>query len=191
MSEAPYDAVPYESVLGSGAGGPLSAPTPWAAVSGGIQYAVGGIMIGSPSGGVPALGSVNATSYYVNGVLLNPASYLPFSGGNMTGMLTLFGDPVNPLDAADKRYVDNNVTTINNTLTNYLLLSGGTITGSLNVNGTLTLASNPTAPLQAATKQYVDNSFSGIIYIPDAPSDGSTYGRNNATWTNVIDAGTF
>ena len=32
--------------------------------------------------------------------------YLPLSGGALTGPLTLAGDPVNPLDAATKEYVD-------------------------------------------------------------------------------------
>jgi len=59
------------------------------------------------------------------------------------------------------------------------------------MTGTTTLSADPAANLQAATKQYVDNKFSGLISIPDAPSDGSTYGRNNAAWTNVLDAGTF
>ena len=27
--------------------------------------------------------------------------------------------------------------------------------------------------------------------IPDAPSDGITYGRNNGAWSPIIDAGTF
>ncbi len=32
--------------------------------------------------------------------------YLPMTGGTLTGPLTLAGDPVNPLDAATKQYVD-------------------------------------------------------------------------------------
>jgi hypothetical protein len=27
--------------------------------------------------------------------------------------------------------------------------------------------------------------------LPEAPTDGTTYGRNNAAWTNVIDAGVY
>jgi Chaperone of endosialidase len=48
--------------------------------------------------------------------------FLELAGGTMTGDLTLAADPLNPLDAATKEYVDNSV---------FLPLSGGTLTGSL------------------------------------------------------------
>jgi hypothetical protein len=34
------------------------------------------------------------------------AGVLPLTGGTMLGMLTLFGDPVAPMDAATKNYAD-------------------------------------------------------------------------------------
>jgi len=52
------------------------------------------------------------------------------------------------------------------------------------MSGFLTLNANPTAPLHAATKQYVD-AQAGSGGIPDAPSDGTTYGRLNAAWAAV------
>jgi phage baseplate assembly protein V len=62
------------------------------------------------------------------------------------------------------------------------LVSGLEVSGGLSVtSGALTLAADPTTALQAATKQYVD-----VQSIPDAPSDGTTYGRVNAAWEQVL-----
>jgi hypothetical protein len=58
-----------------------------------------------------------------------------------------------------------------------LNLAGGTLTGNLVLSG------DPVTALGAATKQYVDAHVSGIP--TDAPSDGTYYGRFNATWANV------
>lgn len=33
--------------------------------------------------------------------------------------------------------------------------------------------------------------IAGLGPLPDAPSDGTTYGRLNATWSGIIDAGTY
>jgi fibronectin-binding autotransporter adhesin len=137
-------------------------------------------------------------------VTANFANYLPLTGGTLTGnitvngnetiggTLTLSADPTANLQAATKRYVDSNINTVNLEFANYLLLTGGTLTGGLTISsGTLTLNTDPTANLQAATKQYVDAKTSGIIGIPDAPSDGTAYWRNNAAWTGTVDVGTF
>jgi hypothetical protein len=242
---------PVESILGSGAGGPLSAPTPWIQYTGYLQYA-GGIVVGAPTGGNEGAGTINATAIYVNGVQDLPNSYVKLAGGTMSGILTLSGDPVNPLDSVTKQYSDTKVALAGGTMTGpllqaadpinvlgtatkqyvdnkaalYLPLVGGTLTGLLTLSGAptvnlhaatklyvdtavgnvplanylplsggtltgaLTLNADPTALLQAATKQYVDGRTTGFT-IPDAPSDGSTYGRNNAAWSNVIDAGTY
>ena len=188
---------PFDAVLGSGAGGPLTAPSPWTQFLGYVYYG-GGMVLGvATTGGNQGNGTINAQGLYINGTLVNLNNYLLLAGGTLTGPLILAADPTNILGAVTKQYVDNNITTINTSLGNYLLKSGGTITGNLaitgnlSMTGTTTLSADPAANLQAATKQYVDNKFSGLIAIPDAPSDGSTYGRNNAAWTNVLDAGTF
>jgi hypothetical protein len=69
--------------------------------------------------------------------------YVRKTGDVMSGMLFLAANPIEPLHAATKQYVD--------TATGaFLPLSGGTL------GGFLTLHSNPTANLHAATKQYVD-----------------------------------
>lgn len=52
------------------------------------------------------------------------SGYLPLSGGQMTGPLILAADPVVPLGASTKQYVDAAVATA-------LSLSGGTVTGPL------------------------------------------------------------
>jgi hypothetical protein len=243
------DIEPLESILGSGAGGPLTAPTPWLQYTGYIQYA-GGVVVGGPTGGNQGNGTINAAAVYSNGTQILPNNYLKLAGGIMTGMLTLFANPANPLDASTKQYSDTKVPLAGGIMTGpltlsadptanlgastkqyvdnktalYLPLTGGTLTGPL------VLPADPTTVLQAATKQYVDNQVSGTVtgYLPltggtltgplvlpadpttvlqaatkqyvdgkigfafaDAPSDGTTYARNNAAWTNVIDAGAY
>jgi hypothetical protein len=181
---------PREAVLGAGAGGPLTAPGPWIqekdATSAYIFYSYG-VMIGNPSGGNKGVGALNLQTLYINGNQFLPVNYLPLAGGTMIGVLTLSADPVGNFDAATKRYVDLSIINVNGTFANYLPLIGGTLTGML------TLLTDPTANLQAATKQYVDSKLGTIIQIPDAPSDGTNYGRKNGAWANtaLIDVGTY
>jgi hypothetical protein len=181
------EVTPQDAILGSGAGGPLGAPTPWISFSGYIAYASGGVVVGNPSGINKSVGSLNVQALFINGTIIDLTKYLPFTGGAMSGILTLSGDPINPLDAASKQYVDSSITVVNSNFPNYLPLAGGTLTGTLN------LAADPTSASQAATKRYVDAVATGSFAIPDAPSDGNLYGRLNATWVNaqVIDVGTF
>ncbi len=71
------------------------------------------------------------------------ASTLSLTGGTLTGALTLAADPAGSMQAASKKYVDNQVLTA-------LPKSGGLLSGALS------LAADPATSLQAATKQYVD-----------------------------------
>lgn len=64
------------------------------------------------------------------------ATFLPITGGTLTGPLILAADPVNPLGAATKQYA--------------VARTGDTM------SGLLTLSGPPTNALHAATKQYVD-----------------------------------
>ncbi len=94
---------------------------------------------------VPATVAIQAVNkQYVDAAVSSiTGSYLPTTGGTMTGSLLLNGDPTSAQQAADKHYVDDSVGSL-------LPLSGGSLTGPL------TLAADPTAALQAATKEYVD-----------------------------------
>ena len=57
--------------------------------------------------------------------------FLPINGGVMNGMLTLFGPPANPLDAATKSYVDSQITSgIPGASTTLPLMSGTALVGS-------------------------------------------------------------
>jgi hypothetical protein len=62
----------------------------------------------------------------------------------------------------------------------FLALTGGTMAGPL------TLFGPPTADAHAATKAYVDAHAGGGGGLPDAPNDGSAYGRLNIAWTPVL-----
>ena len=191
MTDAPV-AEPREQVLGSGAGGPLTAPSPWTslkdATSAFILYP-NGVVIGNPSGGNKGVGTLNLPTLYINGALVNLANYLLLAGGSMTGQLLLNADPVpadGPTTAATKNYVDTLRNNMNTSLTGYLQKSGGTMTGPL------LQAADPVNPLGTATKQYVDALFSTAgLTVPDAPADGTNYGRNNNAWTGTTDLGTF
>ena len=181
-----------DAVLGSGAGGPLTSPTPWIWGPNYIYFNTGGVVIGNPGGLNKGMGTLNVKVLYIDGVVVNLGLYLPYTGGTLTGKLTLNSDPTANFDAATKRYVDTGLAAVNASFASFLPLAGGTLTGGLTISsGTLTLNADPTSALQATTKQYVDNKFTGLIAINDAPSDGTTYGRNSGAWTNVVDAGTY
>lgn len=67
-------------------------------------------------------------------------------GDIMSGRLTLSADPINPLHAATKQYVDVAITRVDNRVAK----AGDTMSGYLNLHA------NPTQPMHAATKDYVD-----------------------------------
>lgn len=85
---------------------------------------------------------------------------LPKSGGTMTGALTLAGAPTQDLQAATKKYVDEN------SGKGALMLAGGTMTGPLTLNGA------PTEDLMAATKKYVDERSSAVYFTKTNNVDG-------------------
>lgn len=72
-----------------------------------------------------------------------------------------YGTPTDPHHAANKAYVDAQISGAGlnpqYVALNYLALAGGTLTGPL------TLAGAPTAALHAATKQYVDTVAAGFV----------------------------
>ncbi len=98
-----------------------------------------------------AVAMQSATKQYVDTVLYQlSGSYLPLSGGTVTGPLTLPGDPAAAAQAATKHYVDTAVGGINANAVGAVPLAGGSMTGPLILN------SDPAQAAQAATKSYVD-----------------------------------
>jgi LysM repeat protein len=98
------------------------------------------------------------------------ANMLPLAGGTLTGVLALAAAPASAAQAANKAYVDQQVSTA-------LQLAGGSMTGRL------TLAAPPQQPLDSATKGYADaiaagslplggGSLSGALLLNAAPSIG-------------------
>lgn len=85
---------------------------------------------------------------------------LPKNGGTMTGALTLAGAPTQDLQAATKKYVDDN------SGKGALMLTGGTMTGPLTLSGA------PTSDLMAATKKYVDEHSSAAYFTKTNNVDG-------------------
>lgn len=84
----------------------------------------------------------------------NLSGYILKSGDIMSGSLTLNADPILQNHAVTKKYADNL-----NPSGKYLPLSGGTMTGQLNV-----LA--PTLSSHAATKKYVDDNIIAGRFVP-------------------------
>lgn len=98
-----------------------------------------------------------ATQQYVSAALANKAddaTVVHLSGNEGIAGVKQFSQspdvpsPVQPMDVANKEYVDQVVQNVGSG--NYLSLSGGTMLGPLS------LSSSPTSPSQAATKSYVD-----------------------------------
>jgi hypothetical protein len=54
------------------------------------------------------------------------------------------------------------------------------------MSGPLTVPAPPVNPGHAASKSYVDSQISNVAQFPEAPSDGFTYGRKNATWSKAL-----
>src|SRR5262245_34372512 len=101
------------------------------------------------------------------------AGYLPLSGGTMTGLLTLSGDPVGTLDAATKAYADIKAP-----------LASPALTGI----PTAPTASVGTNSTQLATTAFVTAAMTGAGAITEAPSDGKYYARRNAAWADTAPA---
>ena len=109
------------------------------------------IKVGDGSATFSALPYASASSSTINAATQAALdAKVAFSGGTMTGLLVLSGNPSAALGAATKQYVDAINTSLSTSISGKLSTAGGTLTGSL------TLASDPSSALQAASKQYVD-----------------------------------
>lgn len=114
----------------------------------------------------------------VNNVKTIAEDALPKSGGTMTGNLILNAAPTSDLQAATKKYVDDN------SGKGALMLSGGTMTGPLTLSGA------PTTDLMAATKKYVDDKISTKTTAAITRNSGNTDGtkgfKGNVIATNSL-----
>lgn len=113
-----------------------------------------------------------ATKKYVDDVfgsitIPNTSNYLLKTGDVMTGgYLTLANSPTNDSHAATKKYVDDKVGTFPN-VTGYLPLSGGTMTGNVNLNNkVISNVPTPVANSDAVNKKYVDDKLISSSYLP-------------------------
>ena len=130
---------------------------------------------------MPAAQAVQAVSkaYVDQAISALSGSALSSTGGTMSGPLTLSGDPTQPLQAADKHYVDG-------TFAKAVPLAGGSMTGPLAtpaVNGVQApVAGSAQATLQAAMNSAGAN---GAVEIP--PTYAGTDGFTNPNGVYVRD----
>ncbi len=125
--------------------------------------------------------SLADTQGEVNNVKTTAEGALPKSGGTMSGNLILNAAPTSDLQAATKKYVDDN------SGKGALMLSGGTMTGPLTLSGA------PTADLMAATKKYVDdaaddtvNRFTCTASVSGSVSPNVTSGLLTILWNKFV-----
>jgi uncharacterized membrane protein SpoIIM required for sporulation len=117
------------------------------------------------------------------------ATVLSLAGGTMTGILTLAQNPVLALDAATKGYVDGMAGGIPEAPSNgqaYGRSNAAWVTvvstaGGGIVAGPLQVLTAPILATDVANKTYVDSHG-----FPEAPTNGTTYGRLNAAWAAVL-----
>lgn len=114
------------------------------------------------------VGDTDATNKeYVDGAITSAiksaegdadAKYLPLAGGTMTGAIKGLENPTEDDEAANKAYVDAQVSGAGTTADGkYLALAGGTMTGPIAMSGQkITGAADPTDNQDVATKAYVD-----------------------------------
>jgi hypothetical protein len=129
---------------------------------------------------MPAAQAVQAVSkaYVDEQIAELTGSLLTASGGNLSGPLYLNGDPTQPLQAADKHYVDSEVATA-------VPLAGGTMNGPLatpGVNGVEAPVGAQQTTLQAAVNAAGTN---GAMEIP--PTYAGTDSFTNPNGVRVTD----
>lgn len=119
------------------------------------------------------VGDTDATNKeYVDGAITSAiksaegdadAKYLPLAGGTMKGAIKGLQNPTEDNEAANKAYVDEQVSGAGSAADGkYLALAGGTMTGPIAMSGQkITGAADPTDEQDVATKKYVDEHGGG------------------------------
>ena len=131
---------------------------------------------------MPAVQAVQAVDKaYVDQAIAGAAlSQLTATGGTLSGPLYLSGDPTQPLQAADKHYVDT-------TFSQAVPLSGGTMTGALitpSVNGVQSpVASSSQPTIQAAMTAA---GTSGAVEIPPAYAGSDSFTNPSGVYVNDL-----
>lgn len=120
---------------------------------------------------------------FANGILSAGSSYLPLSGGTMTGPLNLSRDPTAALEAVPLRYmqqyVQQQIQSAVGTGGQYLPLTGGTISGNLTVNGQVSVGGNITATGSGSSITAVT-----VVGTLNLDSRGAVYIASTATSHN-------
>jgi microcystin-dependent protein len=149
----------------------------------GVYYIIKASDDGSGGGTLQAGTGIDIQSvgnYSVISSTVNTNTFLPTTGGTLSGFLTLNGNPSNSNHAANKAYVDtkfDSVATIDNTK---LPLTGGALSGSL------FLHAKPTSALQAATKNYVDDRISFLANSDIRQIKTKTIGYGRSEWNGGV-----
>lgn len=130
-----------------------------------------------PKGGPPAYDWDEAANIWIYNTKMQFNFDCVFNGkGHFKfDYLTLHADPILPLHAVTKQYVDNSTTG----LASKVDRTGDTMTGWLTMP-----AGNPWMAQQVATKNYVDSQIDEVG-LSDAPFDANTWGRSAAQWVIV------
>lgn len=137
----------------------------------GIQFNSNGTIIDFITGYSTAL-ELSANSVNVVNHRIERVTEIEMSNN---GLITGLGAPVNDGDATNKQYVDNAVSGVSGGITQeqadqrYLQLSGGTMTGALNMgNNKITMGATPTGTTDVTNKGYVD----GVVSVVSDEVDG-------------------
>lgn len=168
-----YDAA-NDSILASNSPAfPAGSPLPAAAENNRQFYLTVDTTRNPPGIGNQPPGGVPAGSWIIS----NGDSWIVYlaSAPNITSESVIIPAPIENVSGAN---VDAALRSVGQ---DFLLKSGGRVTGSLNLDLGTTVVND-----QAVTKQWVENEISGREFLEEAPSDGYAYGRYQLGWTRVL-----